>query len=268
MRIAYANGFYREGVFTGGNAHVQQFFTNAVGLGHEVWTWPGDQHPATRRMPRSRVARILKLRSMDAVYVRVDYSLPWACRWAAAPYRQLLGSPVMVWEFNTVPEFGFVMAKSEADVRRSIQGFQFYGRGCDLAICVSDALAKYVRERLGIESVLVVPNGSNPDLFRPDVSPVKRVQRNPDRLNVIWMGSANLAWHNFDLLRKAAEMLWRCGKGSRVVFHILGNGLSQMRVSTGKIMRSIKCVCVGYAHHSLRILSQLMAARLPTAAGR
>ncbi len=225
MRLAYSNAFYQKDSPTGGSAHVRQFITNAIALGHEVWTWPGNQHPSTRLLPQTRIGRLITLRQMDAIYVRVESEPPGVCRWAIAPYRQLLGSPVIVWEFNTTPEFAYVLGQSKADVRRCIEGFKLYGRGCDLAICVSHALAEYVRDTLGIARVLTVPNGSDPGLFRPDAPPLKRVPRNRDRLNVVWIGSADLRWHNLDLLRDAAELLWQRGDGSRIAFHIIGQGL-------------------------------------------
>ena len=119
------------------------------------------------------------------------------------PYRQLIGSPLIVWEFNTVPEYGALIGRTEREIQSAIQALRRYGRGCDLAICVSSELAAYVKEKLGIRRVLVVPNGSDPDLFRPDVEPVSRVQRNDRQLNVVWIGSAYLSWHNFDLSRQA-----------------------------------------------------------------
>jgi glycosyltransferase involved in cell wall biosynthesis len=103
------------------------------------------------------------------------------------------------------------------------------GAGVNLAVCVSRAIEQYVREKLGITRTLVVPNGSDPDLFKPDVPPVKRVQKSPDRLNVVWIGSANLGWHNFDLLRDSAWSIWNAGDGDKIVFHVIGPGMQRMR---------------------------------------
>lgn len=169
------------------------------------------------------------LRRMDALYIRLQENPAQACRFSLFPHRQLIGSPVIAWEFNTVPEFNYVMGRSEADVSRSIQAFRHYARGCDLAICVSQSLADYVQENLGIQHVLTVPNGSDPELFRPDITPVRRIERNPDRLNVVWMGSADLRWQNFDLLRSAAELLWQRGESARVAFHLIGRQFGMMR---------------------------------------
>ena len=222
MRIAYANAIYRRDTSSGGNAHIGQFITNAVALGHEVWTWPKDQHPAACRLPASRFARWKNLRRMDVLYVRVEWYPPSACRAAIAPLRSLIGSPVVVWEFNASPEFGRVIGRSEDEIGRAIEHFKRFGRGCDLAVCVSRTLAEYVGEHLSIQNTLSVPNGSDTDLFRRDISSVKRVGGSPDQLNVVWIGSGDLSWHNLDLLLEAAGLLWDHERRSQIVFHIIG----------------------------------------------
>ena len=222
MRVIYTNAFYRKNGTDAGNAHVRQFIANTVALGHELWLWQGNPHPAARPAPTTRIGRLRAMRRMDAIFTRIDDRLPDSSRWAMPPYRQLIGSPVMVWEFNTVPEFGVLLGRTERQVQSAIHAFRRYGRGCDLAICVSAELATYVRENLGIRRVVTIPNGSDPDLFRPGLKPVNRLQRNGQQLNVAWVGSANLAWNNFDLLRAAAQILWERGEQSQIAFHIIG----------------------------------------------
>jgi len=222
MRIAYTNAFYRQNSTDGGGTHVAQFINNAVSLQHELWLWGEGRHPATHPIPATRIGKLRALRNMDVVYTRVEDRVPDCGRWAVAPYRQLIGSPLIVWEFNTVPEFGALLGRTEREIQSAIQAFKRYGRGCDLAICVSRELAAYVKEKLGIRRVLVVPNGSDPKLFRPDVEPVRRVQRHTRQLNVVWIGSAYLSWHNFDLLGGAARILWERCERAQVVFHIIG----------------------------------------------
>jgi len=229
MRVMYANAVYRKGATSGRNVHVYQFIHNATMLGHEVWTWPPDEHPDAHRLPSSRLKQFAQLRRADVIYVRLEMSIPRLIRWAISLRHFLIGSVPIVWEFNTVPEFGQLLGRSEADIQRVIEEFKSYGCGCDLAICVSRALADYVRDKLCIKRVLIVPNGSDPALFRPDVPPVRRVQRKPDQLNVVWIGSCDLAWHNFALLYRAAQLLWKRRNGSRVAFHIIGRDLRLIR---------------------------------------
>jgi len=222
MRIAYTNAIYRKNSTDAGSTHVAQFINNAVALGHELWLWGGGRHPATHPVPATRIGKLRTLRNMDVVYTRVEDRAPDCGRWAVAPYRQLIGSPLIVWEFNTEPGYGALLGRTEREIQSAIQALKRYGRGCDLAICVSRELATYVTEKLGIQRVLIVPNGSDPKLFHPDVEPVSRVQRYARQLNVVWIGSAYLSWHNFDLLRDAARILWEGCEQSQVAFHIIG----------------------------------------------
>ena len=144
------------------------------------------------------------------------------------PRRSLIGNPPVVWEFNSVPEYARIVGEDEASVPRHIHDLRHFGTGVDLAVCVSQAITDYVQEKLGLRNVITVPNGSDPQLFTPDAVPVKRIVRYPGRLNVVWMGSAEVKWHNFEMLRDAAWMLW--DNGSPVAdFHILGSGLKGLR---------------------------------------
>jgi len=228
MRLAYPSGTYRKDSATGGNIHIGQFISNVVAMGHEVWTWPGSNHPAANRMLSTRLERLKTLRRMDVIYVRVEWAPPKECSWGVAPYRQIIGSPVTVWEFNTVPEQGMILGRSEVEINNAIEEFRHYGRGCDLAICVSNTLADYVHNKLGIKRVLTVPNGSDPNLFRPDIQPVKRIIPNQHELNAVWIGSANLTWSDFDLLQATALLLWQSSEKDKIRFHLIGqafNGL-------------------------------------------
>jgi glycosyltransferase involved in cell wall biosynthesis len=229
MRVALANAIYQPNHSGGGAAHIGQFIENTVALGHEVYAWPNTRHPLVRHIPIGRLATPRALRAVDVLYVRIEALAPAALQYARSWRRRLIGNPLVVWEFNTVPEFALVRGKTQSDVDEIIERFRYFGKGCDLAVCVSAALAGYVQERLGIARTLVVPNGSDPDLFRPDVPPVKRLEKQPGQINVVWIGSAYIAWHNIALLREASRIVEQRGWSDRIVFHIIGNGAENMR---------------------------------------
>src|SRR5215213_408522 len=131
MRVAFANARFRAESHDGANAHVRQFVQNAVALGHELWMWPGVAHPQAHALPAKRLARTLKLRDMDVLYVRVQHDLATACTWSLGPTRSLIGNPLIVWEFNTVPEYGEYRKCSKEQIQHTIEGFRHFGRGCD-----------------------------------------------------------------------------------------------------------------------------------------
>src|SRR5438874_11878593 len=143
MRIVFANARYEHHSAEGGPAHMRQFIENATALGHELWLWHGERHPATHPVPDGRLARIQLLRTMDVIYYRVEWKWPEDVEWVLPPRRQVIGSPLVVWEFNTVPEYGRILGAPESGIQAAIEGPRKYGAGVDLAVCVSQAIADY-----------------------------------------------------------------------------------------------------------------------------
>ena len=230
MRIVYANAGYSNNSAEGGPAHMRQFIENASALGHEIILWHGmEQHALTKPVPSKRLDRLKLFRTADVLYYRIEWRLPKGHRIVLPPYRKLVGNPLVVWEFNTVPEYGRMHGDSEEKVQWWIEQLRLYARGVDLATGVSDKIAGYVRDHLGFKHVITIPNGSDFNLFRPDAPRVKRIDKQPGRMEVVWIGSANLAWHNFDLLLQAAWSIWNGGEGERIRFHVIGQGMRGMR---------------------------------------
>lgn len=229
MRIYFANARYSVESSTGGNAHIRQFIENCTALGHEVWMGAGTSHPDVQLLPMGRLAKVRRIRTMDAIYIRVENNVPKIIRSLRSPYRHLIGNPLMVWELNTIPGYGNSFQNDGLlDDRAPEKNFIKYSTDCDLAVCVSAALTEYAKSKLGVKRGLTVPNGSDPELYRPGLPPVPRLQITPDQLNVVWIGSADLPWHNFDLLAGAANLLWNRGFGTRIAFHIIGQGFRLM----------------------------------------
>ena len=229
MRLIYANAKYFHQTAEGGPAHMRQFIENASALGHELYMWHGEQHPLTKPLPRGRLARFRIFRSADVIYYRIEFRPPLGSRLILPPHRKLIGNPLVAWEFNSVPEYARVLAMPESYIESNIAELKRLAPGVDITFCVSNAITEYVQKNLGIRRAITVTNGSDPQLFRPDVPPVKRLPRTDGQLNVVWIGSANLGWHNFDLLRGAAWSIWNRGEGNRIVFHVIGQGMRDMR---------------------------------------
>jgi glycosyltransferase involved in cell wall biosynthesis len=163
---------------------------------------------------------------MDALYIRLDSHFPRICNWSLPPRRLLYGFPVVAWEFNTVPEHGLLHGRSEEDVRQTVRSLRHFGRGCDVAVCVTRNLADYVGHDLGIRRVLVVPNGSDPELFHPDAPVARRMLPFQGKLNVVWIGTGVEAWHDLGMLREAAQFVWEADSSRDILFHIIGSELS------------------------------------------
>jgi len=222
LKIAFANAKYKLIESSGGNAHINQFINNAVALGHEIWVWPGNQHSLVHHLPMKRLDMWRTLRSMDVLYIRIETAPPSTCRWSLPPHRWMYGFPIVVWEFNSIPEYGLLRGKTSQEIEQSILIFRKYSPGCDMAICVSNNLGDYVTDKLAIKKAFVVPNGSDPNLFKPDAPPVKQLSNSENQLNVVWIGSADISWHNFDILLSASQIIHHSSYKDRISFHIIG----------------------------------------------
>ena len=229
MKIIYANTYYDPEESSGGNAHIFQFIKNAHKQGHEVWSWPQVKHPDCIKLPTSRLAKLRVMRQCDAVIYRIEDSVPQHINLMSFKYRRLLKSPKFIWEFNTVPEYGLLHGKSQKDVDSTIRSLSELAHLVDLAICVSDELAGYVRKIIGVKNVIVAPNGSDIDHFRPNCPAVPRASYFAATLNLIWMGSARLKWVDFELLHQAANLLWESEHRDKIMVHVVGQGMPPMR---------------------------------------
>lgn len=228
MKIAYANIKYHPNSIGGGNAHVFQFIRNASLQGHEVWTWPYTRHPHGRVLPDGIFNRIKVLRSCEAILFRITSGFPSQTQLMKERYKRLLGTPKIIWEFNTIPEFGLLVGRTRAEVDRTVETFRKYAKHCNLAVCVSDEIACYVRDNIGVGKVITIPNGSDPNHFRPDQTVVPRLKAFSGRLNVVWMGSAGLNWTDFTAIENAANLVLHSGLKDRVEFHLIAHGMPSM----------------------------------------
>lgn len=224
MKLAYFGANWTPDNSSGGAVHVRQFVETATALTHEIWAPATIKHPMVRHFSSGTLARAREYSRIECVYQRFDgkaLRLPRLLRL----FRRLRESHCPeVWELNTVPEFIITNGYAQHEVKKVIEELQLAARRCDLAVCVSQSIADYATDRLGIDRTIVVPNGSDPAMFSPDIEPVKRMQPFQEKLNVCWIGSAELGWHNFELIGQLGASLMKSSR-SDIAIHIIGSGL-------------------------------------------
>lgn len=205
----------------GGIVHSRQFVRNLHALGHETCAWSGAQGTSEGiRGLANRRQFIRAWATADCVYHRVTTRCPRS----RVPFlSRILGArPVRVWEFNAVPEFALCKGDTPRAVEAEKEIFRARRKECDLAVCVSPAIAGYVESELGIERTCVASNASDPSRFHPGVRPNARMNRFRGCFNVCWIGSWELSWHRTDLVISAAQELAASQAGADIQFHILG----------------------------------------------
>ncbi|HAX95809.1 MAG TPA: hypothetical protein DCY35_04710 [Prolixibacteraceae bacterium] len=228
MRIAYVNANFIQNHTGGGFVHMGQFVSNATALGHEVWAYSNAEYPEARKIPSTRLDHIRTMRTMDVLYIRLENRFPEICKWSLPPRRWLYQFPLVVWEFNTIPDDASFRGESQKGIQKNVKQLIHYGHGCDLAICVAPAAAKYVQDEIGIQKTLIVPNGSDPTLFKPDVEPVSRMSPFKNAFNIVWIGSAKEKYHDFATIKETARIIWGREECKHITFHIIGPDLKYM----------------------------------------
>ncbi len=230
MKIVLSNYHYRRENSGGGCLHIEAFISQALASGHLLYAKPCCDHPGVHPLSPHLAGHWWHLRDADLHYVRLQDSYPRkkTSRWFIPPLRRLAPRPLLVWEFNTVPEQGACIGLPPDVIEREKADFRHAAPHCDLAVCVSEAIAGYVRAELGVKHTLVIPNGGQ---LRPPPPPVTGPW-----FNVMWAGSAHIDWHEFNLLAASARQLHEHPAGQNIRFHLYGHGTEKLTGLTPNVL--------------------------------
>ena len=226
MKIGFLNATYSLTSTGGGSAHIRQFVNLACELGHEIWSYGSIERSGCRSYSHKRIKRLAELKTTDCFYHRIQGPIPDSILWWQAKWKQWIAPAPQVWEWNTVPEFGMLSGKTKTQIAEERAKWRQLAKLCNLSICVSATMVDYLGE-LGFKNCLVVPNGSDPERFGSDVKPCDRIAEYPTSCNVVWIGSGDISWHDFETIRKVA-LQFASRKDAQVDFHIIGSGLRDL----------------------------------------
>lgn len=216
MNIGFLYGLQVHQPGTGGSVHGYQLAKNLADAGHKLLTWFWTD-PECSLLTHYRGRELLSfLRTIDVLYIRIE----WENNSARSSLLRYLGGkriPV-VWEINGLPEEKTFHGSSEQDIARIKRRLKRYASHVDVAICVSDGIATYAREQLGIKRTAVIPNGSDPELFKPITKEPGDCSR---PLRVTWVGTTKAGWHDLETMLSAARIL--ADSESNIEFWIFGD---------------------------------------------
>ena len=84
---------------------------------------------------------------------------------------------------------------------------KFLSHFIDVCFCVSNEIKKYAIEDLGIKNALVLPNATNPKLFKK-IDPVENViGKIKNSYIVMWAGAGQFPWQGLDILVSVAKKM-------------------------------------------------------------
>ncbi len=218
MKIALLNTPFRESDANGAATHIREFINETTALGHVIYSGKDNHHPKVIQTPTGLVPRIKTVLDCDVVYTRYAGKLNQSMLFSQYPLKLLSKKLYLVWEFNAFPD------SFESDpnkIKKNTQILRDESKRANLAICLSNAMAERLTAEYDFQEILVVPDASNPDHFKPGLPSPERMRYFEGKTNIVWSGSLSMPWADVSLMLDAAKQLWESHK-DQICFHLIG----------------------------------------------
>ncbi|MBE0669592.1 MAG: glycosyltransferase family 4 protein [Anaerolineales bacterium] len=216
MDIAFLAGIDTRSIKGGGSVHAGQVSRGLLKNGHRLYTNIADESNDFRKFRHETIRRISK--DIEVFYIRID-GAPDRDRWTL--YRRFNPDAVCLWEINAPVQELRTRNIPEQIIGLYHQKRRMLAKLVDAAICVSDEMAAYARDDLGIEDVFVVPNGSDPELFSPKGRDPRLFE--PKKFKMIWTGSPEYPWQGLHIVQEVARRLWTMDRDIQLIVTSEGN---------------------------------------------
>jgi glycosyltransferase involved in cell wall biosynthesis len=229
MRIGY---LYDLQVFPpkGGNhRHVLELVEGFIGSGHSVSVVDDPTLPGVTNYQNTAVDLHDFVDKIDVLYVRIDAR--FIRRWQVlSDCMDLISLQSVIWEINSPANENLAFSwlggkiatsnKKEGLVRTFRRWFHALRQSPGIwleeryrrdaakrvatAICVSEAVGRYAKNDLGINDVLVLPNGG-PLITEPEILQ-RRERRGQKGFSVLYSGSAIYPWQGLNYLSQVIKL--------------------------------------------------------------
>jgi glycosyltransferase involved in cell wall biosynthesis len=255
MNVGYVYGFNSYPPRDGGTIHVYNLVRELSALGCTVHTLGDDDNPLCTAYPRTDGGVRRFLEGIELLCMRIDRRMLHTDAVRRRVLSEFTSGPI-VWEINAPAEealsryshapsgavplgtaslrawgskrlAGWRIAREEA-CRRN------YASLVAAAICVSTAMGPYASGALGIQRCVVIPNGSDPELFAPDKSDDPPFKGYDDHFKVIYSGDFRWPWQGFDLIQRLAARARADGR--KVLFVVLNNSPAPSVASRANVL--------------------------------
>jgi glycosyltransferase involved in cell wall biosynthesis len=229
MKILFANASIVYPPNNGPAIHRYQLVRNLIDLGHEVTTLKPDQNPLPRTLSKMPWSVLRAVRWADAIYARPSES-PDASSRLTSPWRRWVvrRHTAVIWEQNRALSITLSGERSPEQIQRDIKLFRRYARRVDAAIGVAPMVTRELRDLLGIEHAVTIQNGSDPDLFRPDLDPPAGLHQTAGHLQVVWIGGGKNIIHDAALIEGLGDCI--DARSLPMEVHVIGDTRQLFRV--------------------------------------
>ena len=202
MKIAYIQSMATSKTGSGGHVHVSQVAHKLLESGHQLYTNLLSEEDKRFIKLTSNKDFFVRGHEIDIFYTRIHGS---SSNDELTLYRESNHHAPCVWELNAPLEELRVRGISEEKLKDHHQRRIDLAKLVDAAICVSKEMEIYAQQELGITKTIVIPNGSDPELFCPTKKQPGLYA--PHKFIVLWSGSPQYAWQGLEIIKKTAETM-------------------------------------------------------------
>lgn len=206
MKIGFLHKVNTTPPRSGGSVHTYQVSQHLAQKGYELLALDGEQGKQfTRCFPHSWAGLSALMKEADILYFRIDGKASWELA-ALIPGLIPPKTPV-VWEINATLEELQVLPTPMRWRDRFGTVLRLLSAGrANAALCVSAPLVQYAKD-MGICSVTLASNGSDPHLFSPNRRDPSVFPGLEHHFRVVWAGSTGYSWHDFHTMLACAAYL-------------------------------------------------------------
>ncbi|MBI1974789.1 MAG: glycosyltransferase [Parcubacteria group bacterium] len=206
LDIGFVTGFNSYPPKRGRQIHAYNIAESLMKLGHRIHVFEEERNPHFMKYPRSVWGHLRMAHAVDLYYIRVSgspkidaFTLQWITRKSGKP---------IFWEVNSPLEEQWVyMDKDLGDFNFFQNRRRRAARYVRAASCVSQEMATYAKQTLGIREVRYIPNGSDPSLFTPDKGSAFFFKSLRHKVKILWAGSPQFPWQGLPLIYHTAKTL-------------------------------------------------------------
>lgn len=206
MKVGFLHKVNTTPPQSGGSIHTYQLSRYLAHRGYELLALDNEQGTQfSSFFPRTFAGLRELISQADLLYFRIDGRVGWEVL-SCLPGLVKASQPI-VWEINSTLDELKVLPEPLrwrdriGSLLRSISASKVAA-----AACVSAPLVNYARN-LGIEKAVLVPNGSDPDLFNPALHDPSTFPGLENKFRVLWAGSTDYIWHDFEIVLDCAVRL-------------------------------------------------------------
>lgn len=184
----------------GGHVHVTQIANILLKHKHALYTNLPNESEQFIRLNKDELFD--RGNEIEAFYIRIHGS-SWNDELTLL--RQANNAAPCVWEINAPLEELRTRGITENELHKLNIRRKQLAKMVDAALCVSTEMEEYAKNYLGINNSITVPNGSDPEMFKPE-------KREPDlykenKFKVLWSGSTEYKWQGHNIVEELAKKL-------------------------------------------------------------